>query len=572
MSKKFTAGIDLGTTYSCIAVRDEKTGQAMVLKNAEDQNTTPSVVFFEDKDHITVGQGAKERAIDCPDQVVQMIKRAMGDPSGNRIINGEEMTPPEISSYILKKVVNDGEEALRSLNEMDTDDHIKDVIITVPAYFGVREITATKTAGELAGLNVLQVIQEPTAAAISYGATDDAVDKNVMVFDLGGGTFDITIINIKNNPKRITVIVTGGDSKLGGGDFDKVLKQEIDARYQTENPDGGSIYDDPSDAQDLTTEVEKVKKMLSFKEKVPVGLSVKGKRFRTEITKQEFEALASPLVERCISLVHDTLQEAEKKGCGVKDINRILLVGGSSKMPMIKNRLDKEFPDIPSHLSDPDESVAKGAALYAFQRSLFEDTVSEIAEKQQKTAEEVKNDLKSGADLNSLAEKAGVGGKRRLGGFIDISNVSSRSFGTIAEIEDDDKSLGNNAAKTLKLCNILLKNTNLPAESSESFWPSEDNQSTIRIQIMESISPERTCEPSLGTVIGEMRLDLPQNCSRDDTEILVTYKLNEEGVLSVSAKETKTNKEIHSTFNVKDALSEKEKSEAIRRTSKVSVE
>ena len=242
-------GIDLGTTYSCIAYIDDA-GKPMVVKNAEGELTTPSVVFFDDGNNIEVGASAKENSKLYPDQVVSFIKRSIGKPNSDQTINGKTMSPSEISSYILKKVVGDAIENLREEGKLGENEEIKDVVITCPAYFGINERTATKTAGEYAGLNVLQIINEPTAAAIAYGTADDSQEKTVLVYDLGGGTFDITMIHIK--PGEIKVICTSGDHNLGGKDWDDSLLVYLDDEFKAKTGTSESILDDPETLQEVT--------------------------------------------------------------------------------------------------------------------------------------------------------------------------------------------------------------------------------------------------------------------------------------------------------------------------------
>ncbi len=244
MGKVF--GIDLGTTYSCIAYMDEN-GKPVVLKNAEGDLTTPSVVHFESQSDVTVGAAAKENSKMYPEQVVSFIKRSIGMPGFSLNINGVDMKPEEISSYILKKVVKDAEESLRMESKLGDDEQVRDVVITCPAYFGVAERDATKAAGIIAGLNVMAIINEPTAAAITYGVTDDSQNKTVLVYDLGGGTFDITMINIK--PGEIRVVVTGGDHNLGGRNWDETILMYLAEQYQSETGTPDNILEDAETLQ-----------------------------------------------------------------------------------------------------------------------------------------------------------------------------------------------------------------------------------------------------------------------------------------------------------------------------------
>lgn len=550
MNKVF--GIDLGTTYSCVAYIDEN-DKPVVLKNAEGELTTPSVVFFESKDEVTIGSSAKESSKMYPDQCVSFIKREMGKPNASITLNGVTMSPEEISSYILKKCVNDAIETLRMEGKLADNETIKDVVITCPAYFGINERTATQTAGEIAGLNVLQIINEPTAAAITYGVADGSSDKIVLVYDLGGGTFDVTMIHIKQG--EIKVICTGGDHNLGGKDWDDKLLLYLDDEFRRQTGSSDSVLDDPETLQELTLSVEKAKKLLSSKDKAPISINYNGDRARIELTRETFDSLTSDLLERTISLTHDMIKEANKKGYKQSDISEILLVGGSSRMPQVAKRVEKEF-GISTKMFDPDESVAKGAAIYANKQNQFNIVLEEIAAQTGKSAEELKDSIDSGkTDINELLDTAKV--DKKFFGAIDnmkITNVSSRSFGTIAFNSKGEK----------KLFNIVLKNDELPAISKDTFFPMNDNQKNVEIIVMENLSTDKVIDIELGSEIGKAMLELPSGVTTN-TEIEVTFKLNESGLLELKAKETKSNKVVEASFETKNAITNEEKISAMRR-------
>ncbi len=317
-------GIDLGTTYSCIAYIDAN-GMPVVLKNAEGDLTTPSVVFFESQSEVTVGAAAKESAKMYPDQVVTFIKRSIGQPGFCLNLNGINMKPEEISSYILKKVVQDAEETMRMEGKLGDEEHIRNVVITCPAYFGVAEREATKTAGIITGLNVMAIINEPTAAAITYGVTDDSREKTVLVYDLGGGTFDITMIHIK--PGEIRVICTGGDHNLGGKDWDDRVLLYLAQQYQQETGTQDDILEDAETLQELSLAAERAQQLLSTKEKAPVVINYMGERVRVDLTRQTFDQLTEDLLSRTIELTREMFGEAEKKGYRLEDVSDVLLVG-----------------------------------------------------------------------------------------------------------------------------------------------------------------------------------------------------------------------------------------------------
>lgn len=554
-------GIDLGTTYSCIAYIDEN-NKPVVVKNSEGELTTPSVVYFESKDDITVGESAKESSKMYPDQVVSFIKRSMGKPDSNLKINGVEMSPQEISSYILKKIVNDAIENLRIEGKIGQDETIKDVVITCPAYFGINERSATQEAGELAGLNVIQIINEPTAAAITYGVADDSIEKTVLVYDLGGGTFDITMIHIK--PGEINVICTGGDHNLGGKDWDDKVLVYLDDEFQRQTNKKESVLDDAETLQELVLATEKAKKLLTSKEKAPISINYKGERVRIELTRDKFNSLTEDLLERTITLTNDMFNEAAKKGYTRDMVSEILLVGGSSKMPQVSKRVTEAF-GIPTRMFDPDESVAKGAAIYADRKNEFNILLNEIAEKTGQSKEDLKIKLDTGkVDMAELAENANIdtSDKKYLGSTDDIkiSNVSSRSFGTVAY----------NNQKELKLFNLILKNDTLPKEATDVFFPASGKQKNIKIQVLENLSSDKVIDPSLGTEIGSVVLDLPKDID-EKTKIEITFKLNEEGLLELKAIERKNNTFIEAKFETKEGLNEEEMTDAMRRVEDSSV-
>lgn len=556
MGKVF--GIDLGTTYSCIAYIDSN-GMPVVLKNAEGDLTTPSVVLFESPTVVSVGAAAKESAKMYPDQAVTFIKRSIGQPGFSLNINGVDMKPEEISSYILKKVVQDAEDSLRMESKLGDDEHIKDVVITCPAYFGVAERDATEAAGTIAGLNVLSIINEPTAAAISYGVTDDEQSKTVLVYDLGGGTFDITMIHIQ--PGEIRVICTGGCNDLGGKDWDDRVLIYLAQQFQSETGSTDEILDDLETLQELSLSAERAKKLLTSKEKAPILVRYNGESARVELTREKFDELTEDLLTRTIDLTRDMFKEAEKKGYHQSDVSEILLVGGSSKMPQIMKRVKSEF-NIDTKMFDPDAAVAKGAAIYANKMSEFNIVLEKIAKSQGKTIEQIKEQVDNGQmDVQKEAKKANVPmrGGRLPGDDVKIINVSSRSFGTEAYQED-----------TLKLFNIILKNAELPATGIESFYPSQNGQASAKFTVKESLSSEEVIDPELGKEIGTAVMKFPAGITTD-TEIQVTFRLDESGLLHLHAKEMKEGTEIDAEFQTTEALSEEEMTDAIRRSSNSSV-
>ena len=346
-------GIDLGTTYSVVGYIDE-TGRAAVTRNSEGDDTTPSVVYFESEENVVVGKVAKESAGLYPEQVVSLIKREMGDRDYQRTFFGVEHTPPSISALILSALVKDA--------EADTGRTVTDVVITVPAYFGLLEKDATRQAGEIAGLKVIGIVPEPVAAALHYGVTGSADGTTFLVYDLGGGTFDISLIKMTED--SVEVVAVGGDHRLGGADWDEKLFDFIVEATIAECGDD-SLRDDEAMLQELRTLAEKTKKDLSTAESKTLIVRYTGTAAKITVTRKQFEEMTADLLDETVRITARTLAEAEERHPGIRtQISQLLLVGGSSRMPAVSERLTSEF-DWEPRLTDPDLAVAKGAALYA---------------------------------------------------------------------------------------------------------------------------------------------------------------------------------------------------------------
>jgi molecular chaperone DnaK (HSP70) len=346
-------GIDLGTTYSVVGFIDE-TGRAAVTRNANGDDTTPSVVYFENESNVVVGEVAKGSAGLFPDQVVSLIKREMGDREWRRAFFGTEHTPPSISALILSALARDA--------EADTGRKVTDVVITVPAYFGLLEKDATRQAGKIAGLNVIGIVPEPVAAALHYGVTGSAEGATFLVYDLGGGTFDISLIKMTED--SVEVLAVDGNHRLGGADWDEKLFDHIVEQTVAQCGDE-SLRDDEAMLQDLRTLAEKTKKDLSSAETKRLIVRYTGTAANFTVTRKQFEEMTAELLEETIRITARMLNEAEQRYPGVrKQIGQLLLVGGSSRMPAVSEALKHEF-DWDPRLTDPDLAVAKGAALYA---------------------------------------------------------------------------------------------------------------------------------------------------------------------------------------------------------------
>lgn len=534
--KKEVFGIDLGTTYSCIALVDEH-GKPVVIPNQENGRVTPSAVFF-DEDNIVVGETAKENAKIYPDDVVMFVKRNMGNPmfeyqNGDQIFKAEE-----ISSFILRKLVHDA--------ELHLDRKIRDVVITCPAYFGINEREATRLAGEIAGLTVRQIINEPTAAAVAFGMTEEPEDKVVLVYDLGGGTFDITMIEIKE--KSIEVIVTGGDHQLGGKDWDDDLVNYMVNHFCEETGmDEDELFDDPETRQDLVLNAERAKKTLTQRAKAPVSMTHGGERVKLEITREKFEELTRHRLEKTISLTKSMLEEAAKKD--YTNFDEILMVGGSTRMPQVAAIIEETFGKTPK-MFDPDESVAKGAAIVGLRQGFSDAVFEKVAEATGQDVEEVKaakNEISTEVLEQAEQEVADATGFT-LGAVksaaMDIKNVCSKSFG-IAAYDGDDVE---------KLFNLILRNTTVPVDATKGFGTREANQETVELRIFENELSEHVLDLGKGKEIGTAMLSIPSGLPAN-APIEVNFVLNEEGRLDMTARELNEGRTVKATIETNSVIS-----------------
>lgn len=346
-------GIDLGTTYSCIATIDSDDMVTVIPNTFTGSLTTPSVIAFDDDGKLLVGKAAKNNLGNKPENTIALIKREMSNKEFSRTIFGKTYNPVEVSSFILKYLVDF---ANQKRKDEEGKDPIYDVVITVPAYFGQLERDRTEAAGKKAGLNVIQLINEPTAAALSYGRKQQA-NKTMLVYDLGGGTFDVSILEVKNG--IMNTLATTGDHHLGGVDWDRAI---IDFALEKV----GTTYDALT-AQErgmMMLAAEDCKQTLTSQDKATLQFAYRGIK-NVDITKQEFESKTASLMVRTMLLVDEALELAK---IGIGQIDEIIMVGGSSRMPMVKREVKEKFQKDPK-LIDPDLAVAKGAALTAAQNT-----------------------------------------------------------------------------------------------------------------------------------------------------------------------------------------------------------
>jgi len=514
MSAGKVFGIDLGTTYSCIAQVD-KFGRPEVLSNMDGDQTTPSVVQFQGDD-VVVGKLAKRSARIDPDNVAQLVKRHMGDADWRFDAGGREWSPAGVSSLVLGALAKDAERA--------TGDKVDDVVITVPAYFGNEERKQTKLAGEMAGLNVLDLINEPTAAAYSYGfGQEGAADETVLVYDLGGGTFDITIIRLEG--RDIRVVSTDGDHELGGANWDAELAGLMAERFMAERPEAPDPFDDVYSEADLMTQAEEVKQSLTQRDRADVMITSGA---------EDFEDASKALLNRTIELTRRALDAAA--GLGTSEIDRCLLVGGSSKMPAVARRLQEEF-GFTGQLADPDLAVAKGAALYG-QKKLLERTVQEATDAGVDLTKAVA-DVAADYGMTSEAVQSVVETK--------IVNVCSRGFGVIALRDNVDTA-----------CFLVHQNDAVPVRIEETFYTMVDDQSAINVTVFEQGGAEESPNPSDNTVLirGEIA-DLPPGYPRG-TEVTVRMLMGGDGILTVTAHHAAQLQPLTLQVDTGSAMSSKE--------------
>lgn len=507
-------GIDLGTTYSAVATLDEF-DRPLIVPNDINEPTTPSVVYFESADNVVVGVEAKNMAEIEPENVVQFVKRFMGRKDEFLFEHhGKEYAPEEISAIILKGLV---EKAQQHLNEKITD-----VVITVPAYFDDAQRVATRNAGIMAGLNVLDILNEPIAAALAYGVQAGEKREKVLVYDLGGGTFDVSVIAV--GPEGVKILVTGGNHMLGGKDWDDRLITYLAGKFEEEH--GVNPLTDAHAHQELRTKAEALKKRLSAKTRDPFTFAFAGRHCRIDMTREKFEEITADLLDLTIQVTCDTLEELALK-TGNKQVDRIFLVGGSSRMPIVKTRVDQEF-GVNAEKYDPDECVAKGAAIWAVKKKI-DDLARQVgydAPTGTGNAAAFKRALDS--ELTSVRDRKfylALPGKSGV-------NVSSHTYGILAW--DQDVAL---------VAPLLLKNTEIPFTYESlpgQFGTAAANQATIEIVLMEadgdSLDPEQCKEIGRGTV--ELPPGVPQG-----SEVRIWFQYSADGTMTVRAREVSTNKE-----------------------------
>ena len=488
-----TVGRDLGTTYSAIAQLNPE-GEPIVIHNADDRPITPSVVLLGENGQVMVGPSPERIAIEDPSRVVEAIKRQMGNKNYFVVYQNKKLTPEFISALILKKLRQDAEQRIGP---------IANAVITVPYYFNDVRRKATQDAGRIAGLNVIDIINEPTAATLAYawmrnelGRTDLKMgEKTILVYDLGGGTFDVTVV--RYTPTHFRVLATDGDVMLGGIDWSRRIVDHLAEQFKRKF--GEDPRENPESLRNFEAAAEDAKRELSGRGQVPISVYHKGKTLTVSITRGDFERMTSDLLQRTKDTTELVLQQA---GISPDSLNEVVLVGGSTYMPVVEHMLREVGRREPSRQLLPESAVAQGAAIHA-----------------------------------AILEARETGGKSRMAEAVikrlkavNTSDVNSHSLGV--KITDPEE-------RSRKINHIMIpRNTPIPYEVSQRFVTTSPNQQRIHVYILQG----EAADPSACTLIGDFQVvDLPPNLPAG-SPVEVTYRYDADGRIRAAAREVTSNR------------------------------
>jgi len=569
-------GIDLGTTYCAMAVVD-RFGKPAVVVNSEGQPTTASVIHFYDRDACVVGEEAVKMVVADPTNVVRFIKRSMGEPDFSLEFFGRSYTPQELSAIILKKLKEDAEEAFGR--------PVRDAVITVPAYFNSAQRGATAEAGAIAGLNVLSIINEPTTAAISYGIERLGGNRRVLVFDLGGGTFDVTLMEIKGISFR--TIASDGNAELGGKDWDDRLLNYVAEQFADRF--GHDPRDDPQPYQELYERCLAAKISLSTKPKAIIPVNFRGHRMVVQVTREQFDSMCADLVDQCADTCDLVLEKARM---GWAHLDEVLLVGGSTRMPMIRDMLNRlSGQKVDPTMVNPDECVALGAALAGVLRHrpdhpallLHRQDLARRARANRGGAPEQHTPSprvqhtprpapqpdpfaapvvsQPAPTLQAQTSRSDGPRQRASAGYLGlppvrITDATSHPLGIIVL----------NRHHQERVYTLIPEATPLPCEKSGRFAYAYDNMTAIRVEVTEGVGTTRDAVKVIGEVVLE---DLPPRPRGTPIQVVYRYNLNQ--MLEIDIVDVTTGNVRRARMNLRGGLGDEGVKEATRNVASFAV-